>query len=192
MLLGTGLTAQTVSVAGQVTGGGEPFSNVTISITTAQETLTTITDEAGNYSFENVPQDALVTLEPIRTINPLNGVSTFDIVLGLKHALGITPFDLADSYLAMDVNNSGSVTVLDLVILRQLILNIIQEIPDTNAWRFIEANQLANITFDQRESPEYTTGLTAIDFTPNADGVVILNFVGIKLGDANGSASSDF
>jgi len=157
ILLGTGLTAQTVSVAGQVTAGGEPFSNVTISITTTQETLTTITDETGNYSFENVPQDALVTLEPTRTINPLNGVSTFDIVLGLRHTLGTVPFDSADSYLAM-----------------------------------VEENQLANITFDQRESPEYTTELTAIDFTPNADGVVILNFVGIKLGDANGSASTDF
>ncbi|GEM_PF-1923277 len=195
IFLGVSLNAQTVTVTGQVnTPSGDPLTNISLTMTTGQQTLTTTTDNEGNYTFVDVPQNALVTLKPTSTpsLNPLNGVSTFDVVQGSKHILGLTPFDAAYKYIAMDVNLSGSVTVSDLILIRQLILGLISEIPDTDAWRFIEETQLASIKFDQSEMPEYSTDYPAIDFTPNADGLVTLNFVGVKVGDSSGNATSDF
>jgi len=190
VFLGIEVFGQLVNVTGHVySRTGDSLSAVTVTITVDNEVLTTTTDEQGNYSFLNVPQSAIISLKPVNVMNPLNGVSTFDVVLGFKHALGIVPFDSAANYLAMDVNKSGSVTALDLVLIRRLILGLTPDFPDTEAWRFVEEKQLAAITFDQSKMPEYDTNIPAIEFSPNDDGTVVLNFVGIKIGDANGSAA---
>ena len=97
-----------------------------------------------------------------------------------------------DKYLAMDVNQSGAVTVFDLIILRNLILGLLTELPGNDSWRFIEENQLASITFNQQDSHEYSMDILPVDSTPNANGTVVLNYVGIKIGDANGSAAAGF
>ncbi|MFK7980956.1 MAG: hypothetical protein AB8G86_13305 [Saprospiraceae bacterium] len=189
LLIGISLTAQTATVSGKITvRTGEPMENVAITISTDNGILTATTNEQGDYVIEDVSINEIVSIVPSRDLNPLNGVSTFDIVVASKHILGLQPFDTADKYIAMDVNRSGSVTVFDLVMLRNLILGIVTEIPGVASWRFVEENQLAAITFDQRDMPEYNATIPEINLTPNADGSVVVNFVGIKVGDVNGSA----
>lgn len=193
LFIGISLTAQTTTVSGNiVTRTGEPMENVTMTIATNNGTLTATTNEQGDYVITDVPVDGIVSITPSRDINPLNGVSTFDVVVASKHILGLTPFDTADRYIAMDVNRSGSVTVFDLVMIRNLILGLFAEIPGVASWRFVEENQLAAMTFDQSEMPEYNATIPTLNLMPNADGSLLLNFVGIKIGDVNGSASSGF
>lgn len=189
LITGIGLDAQTSTVSGKIVArDGEPMENITLTITTSSQTLTTTTDELGNYSFADIAIDAIISVVPSRDINPLNGVSTFDVVLASKHILGLTPFDSADEYIAMDVNQSGSITVLDGIMIRQLILNLISEVPNVPSWRFVEEKQLEVIAFDQSEMPEYNTTIPALDLTLNNNGSLTLNFIGIKIGDANGNA----
>ena len=191
LLMGISLTAQTAAVSGKITARtGEPMENVAITISTDNGILTATTNEQGDYVIEDVSINEIVSIVPSRDLNPLNGVSTFDIVVASKHILGLQPFDTADKYLAMDVNRSGSVTAFDLVMLRNLILGIVNEIPGVASWRFAEENQLAAITFDQSELPEYNATIPAINLTPNAAGSVVVNFVGIKVGDVNGNAAA--
>ncbi len=193
LIIGISLTAQTATVSGKiVTRDSEPMENVIITITMDNGTLTATTNEQGEYAIADVPIDGIVSIVPSRDINPLNGVSTFDIVVASKHILGIQPFDTADKYIAMDVNRSGSVTAFDLVMLRNLILGLVTEIPGVASWRFIEENQLVAMTFDQSDMPEYNATIPAINLTPNTDDAILLNFIGIKVGDVNGNAAAGF
>ncbi len=69
--------------------------------------------------------------------NPLNGVSTFDLVLINRHVLGTTPFVSPFQIIAADANNSGSVTTFDIVELQRLILGKYQELPIGISWRYV-------------------------------------------------------
>ncbi len=83
-----------------------------------------------------------VTCSRDGNLNPawLNGVTTYDLVLISKHILGIEPLDNVFKQYASDANCSGSVTTLDIVHLRELILGIIQVLPNnTPSYKFFDA-----------------------------------------------------
>jgi len=126
-------------IAGKiVTPKGENVEAVEVMVNGATQTsMTTSVD--GQFQF-NMETGADYTITPIKDINPLNGVSTFDLVLISKHILGINTFDSPYKYIAADVNQSGSITAFDLVQLRQLILNITTEFSNNDSWRFVDAN----------------------------------------------------
>jgi hypothetical protein len=112
--------------------------------------------------------------------DPLNGVSTFDLVLINKHILGIESLDSPYKMIAADANKSNTISTTDIVELRKLILGIYTELPNVTSWRFIRedysfpnpANAFADLPL-----PE-----TAI-VPPNVN-----DFVAIKVGDVNGNA----
>ncbi|MCB0545841.1 MAG: hypothetical protein KDC70_20100, partial [Saprospiraceae bacterium] len=70
--------------------------------------------------------------------NPLNGVSTYDLVLISKHILGLKAFDSPYKWIAADVNKTNSITSLDVAEIRKLILGIYSEFPNNTSWRFID------------------------------------------------------
>ena len=96
------------------------------------------TEDNGAYTF-TLPTGGDYTITPEKNVNPLNGVSTFDLVLISKHILGIQTLDTPYKQIAADVNKSGSITAFDMVQLRQLILNITTEFPSNESWRFVDA-----------------------------------------------------
>ena len=78
-----------------------------------------MTSSNGTYRFDlNMGADYII--KPYNNQNPLNGVSTFDLVLITKHILGVQPFDSPYQYIAGDANKSNSVTAFDIVVLRKL------------------------------------------------------------------------
>jgi hypothetical protein len=64
------------------------------------------------------------TITPVKDDNPLNGVTTYDLVLMSKHILGIEPLGSPYKMIAADANKSNSITTFDIVELRKLILGI--------------------------------------------------------------------
>jgi hypothetical protein len=121
---------------------------------------------------------------------PLNGVSTYDLVLISKHILGIEPLPTLYHALAADANRSNSVTTFDIVEIRKLILGIYDTLPAAKSWRFVRpvpnpANytllEVAQDTF-KAEIPNLQDDLT----------LPKLDFVGIKIGDVNNSAYPGF
>ncbi|RMG80086.1 MAG: hypothetical protein D6714_15315, partial [Bacteroidetes bacterium] len=66
-------------------------------------------------AFEDCPPTDVV---PVKDVFPLNGVTTFDLVVLRKHILVIEPFDSPYLWIAADVNNTGTVTTSDAVVIR--------------------------------------------------------------------------
>ena len=52
-----------------------------------------MTDEMGSYDFADMPMGGEYVVVPERDIDPMNGVSTLDLVLIQKHILGLDPLD---------------------------------------------------------------------------------------------------
>jgi len=70
--------------------------------------------------------------------NHSEGISTFDIVLISKHILGSQLLDSPYKLIAADVNKSRSVTVLDAIQLRKIILGVDVQFPLNKSWRFVD------------------------------------------------------
>ncbi len=144
-----------------------------------------ITDKDGVYTFD-VSDGENYTVQPTKVTEPLNGVTTFDLVLISKHILGLTPFKSPYQYIAADINKSGTISAFDLVQLRQLILNIVPDFPNNESWRFI-ANDYRFTT--ENPANEAFTEKIYIDNTER--GLIELDFVGIKIGDINRTARAN-
>ena len=156
------------------------------------EVIVTLSDDAGmnmpvttnadgTYQFGGMTYgDYNVT--PEKNINYLNGVTTYDLVKISKHILGTETLDSPYKIIAADANHSETVTTLDIVKLRALILHIDDELANNNSWRFVDAN----FTFADATNPFAATFPEFVDL----DGTVAVpvNFTAIKVGDVNGTA----
>ncbi len=141
-----------------------------------------ITTEQGTYNFE-LPVQNNYEILPTRNDHPLNGISTYDLVLLGQHLLEINTLDSPYQLIAADVNNSGSVSTLDMIALRRMILVIDTEFPNNESWRFIDADYL----FPNSDNPFLTT----FPESHNINGLsndLTKDFVAIKTGDLNQSA----
>lgn len=142
---------------------GQNMSNVEIVLTRALETYTTHTDIDGNYSIE-VPDGFVYTLEAHKDTLPGNGVSSFDIIKTSRHILFIEPFTDPLQEVAADVNNSNSVSSFDIIRMRQVILGINDEFPESESWKFSPATSIIESN-------------------------TVVDLIGIKVGDPSGNAN---
>lgn len=117
---------------------------------------------------------------PERDDNPLNGATTFDLVLISKHILGLELLNSPYKMIAADANRSGSITTFDIVEFRRLILGIYNELPNNASWRFVDSS----FVFPNPQNPFQTGFPEKIPFT----GIKPYNFIGMKVGDVNLSA----
>ena len=143
-----------------------------------------MTNINGEYDFAAVPTQGNYTVTPSKDNDPLNGVSTFDLVLINKHILGLEPLNTPFKMIAADANNSRSITTFDIVELRKLILGIYTELPNNTSWRFVDKSY----NFPNAANPFETLfpeTKQIADMQANMDAE---NFVSVKTGDVNGNA----
>ena len=163
-----------------VTEDEEGVANVLVELSTSSVTDTVYTSASGSYAFPpGFEADSTLTIKPEKDYDHLNGVSTFDMVLISKHILGVTPLSSPYQMIAADVNNSGSITTLDLIQIRKLILQVISEFPNNTSWRFINAS----FALDDPSNP-----WSGWDTTETTQSPYLEDFIGIKVGDIDGSA----
>jgi hypothetical protein len=143
-----------------------------------------LTDHSGAYDFIHaVPVFSNYVVTPALDNNPLNGVTTYDLVLISKHILGIQPLGSPYKMIAADANMSNSITTFDLVELRKLILGIYQELPANTSWRFVDKSfNFANPANPFTAAFPESKTVAAIQANAMAD-----DFVAIKIGDVNNS-----
>lgn len=148
----------------------------------AAPTVTDLTDNLGNYMFANaLPVGSDYIVAPEKDDNPLNGVTTYDLVLISKHILGLEPFDSPYKMIAADGNKSGSITTFDIVEFRKLILGIYNEMPNNTSWRFVDKDySFPNPLNPFQETFPETKSVQNMQIANLND-----NFVGIKIGDVN-------
>ncbi len=142
-----------------------------------------ITANDGMYEFNNVPLDQNYTVTPLLDQFPMNGVTSFDLVLIAQHILSINELDSPYKMIAADINRSGSITTLDLVELRKMILYINTDFPNNTSWRFVDAN----FVFPDATNPFASAFPEIVNINGMLEAVEN-DFVGVKTGDVNGTA----
>ncbi|MCB9082174.1 MAG: hypothetical protein H6555_10730 [Lewinellaceae bacterium] len=173
-------------IGGQIfTEPGYPVSRVKVSLSQGMQ-AEVFTDDLGAFLFDSLPPGLDYTLKPERDGDDMLGVSTYDLVLIQKHILGVEPFQSPYQLLAADVNNSGEITVADLVQLRRLILGYFAELPDNRSWRFVDAS----FTFPDPVDPWKTVFPEVINFNNLSRTRMDADFVAIKIGDVSENAGA--
>jgi len=118
-------------------------------------------------------------ITPGRNDSHLNGVSTLDLVRIQKHLLGREPFNSPYQYIAADANNSQSVSAIDLVEIRRMILGLQDEFTSNQSWRFVrkgsEMSQGNPWPFNEQIEIPYLGSSGGND----------MDFIGVKIGDVN-------
>lgn len=143
-----------------------------------------MTDSSGMYNFDISPLGGDYSLVPHKDDGPMNGVTTFDLVLISKHILGVTPLDSPYKLIAADANRSGTVTTFDLVEIRKLILFINTTFPNNTSWRFVDKHFI----FPNPSNPWQTPFPEFMNINNLNDDHWDADFIGVKIGDVNGSA----
>lgn len=141
-----------------------------------------MTDNKGHFAFNGLPMYKNYILRAERNDNPLNGVTTRDLIAIQRHLLGQEEFNSPYQYIAADANNSYHVSAKDIIELRRLILGIYDELPANQSWRFLKANQQfnnPNNPFPFEESIRYNN-LVKNEMSSN--------LMGVKIGDVTGDA----
>jgi hypothetical protein len=173
------------SVGGSIANEeSEAIENVNVSLS-GQSTGSMMTNNAGGFVFGNVPFGNDVTVTPEKNDDPLNGVTTFDLVLISKHILGVQPLDSPYKIIAADANKSNSVTTADLLEIRRLILQINQQLPNNNSWRFVDKDYV----FPNPANPFAEAFPEVININDIPSNVLNADFVAVKICDVNNSAS---
>ena len=171
---------------GQVyTENQQYVANVEVELDGAMMAATTTAEMSGYYEFFDIPTGYNYTVSPYSNADPLNGVSTWDMVLISRHILGIETLDSPYKQIAADVNNSANISTLDLVELRKLILFIDTAFQYNTSWRFVDANYAFPLSGD----PFTSTFPEACAINDLNLGQTAVDFVAVKIGDVNGSAT---
>ncbi|HEY3387225.1 MAG TPA: T9SS type A sorting domain-containing protein, partial [Saprospiraceae bacterium] len=87
-------------------------------------------------------------------------------------------------YIAADANNTESISAIDLIEIRKLILGIYTEYPSNKSWRFVEKGFQMN-----NEHPwPFGENIALLDLVGN---VTDNDFIGVKIGDVNNSVQAN-
>ncbi len=171
-------------IAGDVgTEYGDMVENVTVSITSNQPEypMTINTDASGTYDSNGHDYNYDYALNAYKNDDPRNGVSTLDIVLIQRHILNLQNLSSAYQYIAADANSDQNITAADLVDIRKLILEVTDEYPNNDSWRFVDANQA--LTTANAFAFNETLDILSLNANMLAE-----NWVAVKIGDVNGNA----
>ncbi len=177
-----------LSIAGHVeTEDTDMVENVNIDISGMNSSIFN-TGSNGLFNFLNAAAPGgNYVVTPEKDIDFLNGVTTFDLVLISQHILGVQTLDSPYKIIAADANKSNTVTTLDLVKLQRLILNIDNDLAPNTSWRFVDMDH----TFGNEANPFDTTYPAfpeVISLNNMTSDEMDADFVGVKIGDVNGSA----
>jgi hypothetical protein len=179
-------SGSTATVAGKLTlVNGTPVSGKLVGLSGGISNAVQ-TNVDGTFAFANLPLGQDYILTPSYNTKPLNGVTTYDMVLIRRHILNIQLFDNPYNIIAADVNRSGSVTTFDLVELQKLILTITAQFPNNNpSWRFVPASHI----FPDPANPFAYAFPEVVSLDDIVGNYWTADFVSIKVGDVNGSAN---
>eukprot|EP00903_Cladosiphon_okamuranus_P000116 g116.t1 len=179
--------AETGTIAGVImTEEAEAVEGVEVNLNGMMDNMM-VTGTDGTYSFAGLPLGGDYSVTPYLNANPLNGVTTFDLIKISQHVLNVAPLDSPYKMIAADANRSGTITTLDMIQIRKLILNIITEFPSNTSWRFVDAAH----AFTDMSNPWADAFPELINVNNLAVDILDADFVGVKIGDVNGSAQAN-
>jgi hypothetical protein len=112
-----------------------------------------------------------------------NGVTTYDLVLITQHILDKKRLTSPYQLLAADVNQSGTISTIDMIKIRKVILGIDTAWQGGKTWLFLDAKY----QFKNPENPWAEAVPKFLQYNNFARSVTDAGFIGVKLGDVNGN-----
>lgn len=179
-------------VTGQVAGRiindhSEGIENLEVALENvdAPQNAQDVTDEEGAYIFESLGMYDHYQVQPVSADDYRNGISTLDLVMIQRHILKLNEFDSPYQLIAADINKSNSISASDLIMLRKVILGVKDNFDVNTSWRFVPSTH----EFIDVESPWGFPENVVLDelYLDQMD----VDFVGVKVGDVNGTATSN-
>jgi len=143
-----------------------------------------VTSGNGQFAFSDLPGLMNYKLEADYNDDVFNGITTLDIVLIQKHILGLKVLDSPYKLIAADVDNSESVSGLDIIQLRKLLLGFYDEFPNNDSWRVIPNQSFINDAHPWPIQESYNLNGNSSDMSKD--------FISVKIGDVNLSRSMNF
>ena len=173
-----------VSISGQLKNlAGDPVEGMEI---VANGFYFTYTDGDGNYAFNGLPAGANYTLTVTDEVVERNGISTFDMVLGVGHILQTRVLDNPYRMIALDTDNDNKISVFDILEMRQLILEYVNKFSSDVAWKCVDAS----FVFEDETDPFLDDYPLFIQYDLLINDINSADFVAIKLGDVNGDGAN--
>ncbi|NNE14032.1 MAG: T9SS type A sorting domain-containing protein [Saprospiraceae bacterium] len=141
----TSASANQVEISGSIKNiKGEPLSQVRVALDTDNPYMNSkahFTNVNGEYAFTELRKGYEYQIKPDLNDDFLNGVTTVDLIHIQRHVLGLKSFDSPYQMIAADADNSESITAIDILQLRKLILGIYDELPRNTSYRFARTDQ---------------------------------------------------
>ena len=162
---------------------GTPIPGVETTIQMTSDTKESVSDDLGVSTMGEIPSCEVATLQLNRNGDAGNGLSTLDVIIAQKHILGVQRLDSPYKLLAADVNQSESISTIDLINMRKVILGIESTFSSNLVWKFVPATYQFP---DPSEPFEEVIANNQMTFSDNPS--TYYKFIGVKLGDLNGSA----
>ena len=162
-------------------------ADVMVAASSSGPDVMTTTDVNGMYTFTNLTLGDDYTIQPNHAIPvDLTEVKISDVVKIASTILGTSSFDNGYDFIAADVDQSGSVNVLDMVGIQRVILGIDATFAAGDTWRFVTADHNLTTSNWMMAFPEV---YNANDLQGNQFEV---DFVAVELGNVvrTGSRSS--
>ena len=144
--------------------------------------MNVLTANNGIYTFNNVPFGSTYTVAPTKNDDHLNGISTLDLVMIQRHILGVEKLNSPYKLIAADVNNDKKITASDLTELRKLILGVVTKFSANDSWKFFDKSYQFTDPLEAQ-----TASLPLVYNIENIKTDMIINFIGVKIGDVNGN-----
>jgi len=141
-----------------------------------------LTDVNGEFAFTEMPMGGAYIVTPYYDEYDRAGVSTLDIILIQRHILNLENIDSPYDLLAADANDSRSVSSSDMVAIRKLILEVYSKFPHNTSWRFVDSEHV----FIDPNNPWLPNPVENYQI-PFLSQNMVTDFVGVKIGDVNGS-----
>ena len=190
------LAGNTVEISGTIyRENGNPFAGVEVYLTSGTPpsnlsiVSTTTTDDFGSYVFTGIPTsvDYFITAEYDEC--HYSGVSIADILMISNHIVGINNFDDARQYIKADCNGSGTISTFDIIQLRQIILQSINNLPSRDSYLFVDDS--FSYPANNPNPFDYTgTGTPLVVEIPFLSvNFVAPDIIGLKMGDVNGTST---
>lgn len=150
-------------------------------------TITTLTDDLGNFSIDNVPLGEAYEIGAGKADAYDNGLSTLDLIRVQKHILNLQPLATPYQIIAADVNNSGTISTLDLIQMRKVILNLETKFA-APIWLFVPEGK--NFVDATDPFKGMVAGAYNLPILVNTN--TTFNIIGIKFGDLNGNVDGTY
>ncbi|MFN7117782.1 MAG: T9SS type A sorting domain-containing protein, partial [Saprospiraceae bacterium] len=176
--------SNSMPIAGKITTEyNVPVPGVNVRVQNGANQLTQTNAQGFYAAVANIANgNPSVEIIPDLNENHIQGVSTFDIILITKHILGSQLLDSPYKIIAADANNSESVSLLDVIQLRKLILGVDTRFSKNTSWRFVEKA----FQFPQPRNPWATPFPEKMRMDAHTQpGMRNADFIAIKIGDVN-------